>query len=204
MNRFIVVILLLGILTSCQNLLTPVQVAELYWTAVQNKDVSSMKKYSTAFWDSETDKFSSLPDINSFELGQITINEKKSEIDTTLYLIGSEHESIQLTTYLIQTEGIWKVDHSKTVSGVQPKSFSDVIEDLSELSDLLKDEFNRSLDEIDKAIPEIEKGISEFEQKIEEGIPELQQEIDDLVKKLQELFELPEEKEKQETTTTEI
>lgn len=206
MKRFMLFFACLLVLSSCQNTLTPETVSERYWRAVQAKDSKKIKQYSTAFWDTETEQINSLPEIESFVLGQIVINDHKAEVETNLNIKNSEPdiETIQLITYLIQTEGVWKVDYDKTMQGIGPKSFNDVIEELTELGNLLKDEFNHSLDEIDNAIPKIEEGISEFGEKIQEGIPELQNKLDELVQKLQDLLELPEQEENEEATTTEI
>ena len=200
----VITVILVMSLVACYQALLPDQVADKFWLAIVANDKEGIKKHSTLFWNAEMIDQQQMPKVESFNLETIVINDNKAEIDTVLYLHDLKDHPVNIITYLIQTDGVWKVNYQKTLQQLEPKKFNDAIEELSELGEKLSDEINRSLDELNEAIPKIEDEITEFEKKLEKGLPEFKQKIDELVKKLEQLLSLPEQQDEKESETTEI
>ena len=178
---------ILTTLSGCAANLTPMQVSEKFWIAIQNQDSATARKYIAEGTIHTDDVTESILPVNNVALGRTVIEENNAWIDTSVEIAGDRPFSMSLETVLLKNNNSWLVDYDATVASISRGSgVARVIGSLSELGDEFYDKLDRSLDEIERSLPEIQKEIETIEENIKQKLPELQRRLDEFMRQLEE------------------
>ena len=190
-------------ITSCNEGLYPIDVAEGFWRAVKDKDTESIQKYSTNISLKENELGENILPLDEITLGKTVIDGDGAWVDTTVTISGDKPFTIPLRTELIRENKRWKVDYDSTIQLVsQGSAVSNVINSIKNMSKDFAEELNQSMDEIQKTIPEMTEEVEKIEESLLEHIPELKKQIEEFVRELKDAIEEL-GKESGETTATE-
>ena len=190
-------------ITSCNEGLYPIDVAEGFWRAVKDKDAKAIQKYSTNISLKEDELGENILPLEEITLGKTVIDGESAWVDTTVTISGDKPFTIPLRTELIRENKRWKVDYNATIKLVsQGSAVSNVINSIRNMSKDLAEELNESMEEIQKTIPEVTEEVEKIEESLLEHIPELKKQIEEFVRDLKDAIEEL-GKEPGETTATE-
>ena len=182
-----ILVLVVSALTGCAASLTPMQVSEKFWTAIQNQDAVTARKYIAEETIGTEDITGNILPVSGVSLGRTVIEGKNAWIDTSVDIAGDRPFSMSLETVLLQNDSGWLVDYDATVESISRGSgVARVISSLSDLSDEFYNKLDRSLDEIERSLPEIQREIETIEENIRQKLPELQRRLDDFMRQLEE------------------
>ena len=201
------VLIALCLFSGCQSKLSPSEVSDKFWLGVKTANVALIKKMSAGSLDSEQVNLEALPQVKQYEFGKIIIDGDKAEIETKVSVLAEDKlHHIPVNTYLINVDGLWKVEYQKTTLPLTVKQdVTELFGDIQELSDEIGNEIKVSVEEFkEKALPEIRSKIQEAEKEIKEKLPELKNIIDEFLKDLEKSIEeaMPVEEEEVQTQET--
>lgn len=180
----------LVLLASCGEKTRPNDIAEQFWEFAQQKQLDQAKHYVS--WETasylkylSTDKLT----IAHVDLGKISEQEKRVEIDTVIVLLRKQGDNVRIptTTVLIKTEDVWRVQLQKTLVGVFSHTANEAAGQVNQL-------LSEGLKELDKALSEsvnimsrsLEQGAKDLSKSLEESAGELGNTLDVLKKDLDE------------------
>jgi len=177
-------------ITSCDEGLYPIDVAEGFWRAVKDKDTKAIQKYSTNISLKEKELSENILPLDEITLGKTVIDGDSAWVDTTVTISGDKPFTIPLRTELIRENKRWKVDYDATIKLVsQGSAVSNVINSIRNMSKELAEELNQSIEEIQKTIPEMTEEVKKIEESLLEHLPELKEQIEEFVRDLQDAIE---------------
>ena len=166
-------LLLIGLtllLNSCVESGSPKDVTEIFWSAVQLRDMEKAKQVAT--WDTvDYLKYLKAEKLHPerFELGEVMLSETRAEVATTLYTQKQGKSGIKVPgiTVLVKTEQGWRVDVKKTLNSVVKHTIDNVFNQLNGF-------MQEGLKELDKSLSE---SMNEVGKALEEGAKELKKEL---------------------------
>lgn len=181
--------------SGCAATLTPAEVSDRFWTAVQQKDYNTAGRYVTAEsrdMAKNTDDYRRDLDIKNVSFGKILIDHDKAWVDTVINIQAPTPYQVPLKTRLIQEDKQWKVDLASTMSGLsRDDSIAGVLDSLDEFSKMMNEKIEGSLDQIQKSLPQIQERIGTIEKKLNQKLPELRQRMDDIMQQLDGIINTP-------------
>jgi len=177
-------------ITSCNEGLYPIDVAEGFWRAVKNKDTKTIQKYSTNISLKEKELSENILPLDEITLGKTVIDGDSAWVDTTVTISGDKPFTIPLRTELIRENKRWKVDYDATIKLVtQGSAVSNVINSIRNMTKELAEELNQSIEEIQRTIPEMTEEVEKIEESLLEHLPELKKQIEEFVRDLKDAIE---------------
>ncbi len=186
-KRIISIFVISVMVSGCATNLSPIEVSQNFWTAVQNKDSQTIRKYITSASPRENDLTANILPVSNFTLGRTVIDKNQAWVDTTVEIAADDPFSLPIKTVLLQENEQWKVDYTATVASIS--SSSDVARILGNLNDLgiqFADKLNQSLGEIQKTLPEVQRELEKIEESMKQKLPELQQRMEEFMRQLEE------------------
>ena len=183
--------LFLLLISSCSEAKTPAEVTRLFWDALINNDIETAQKYTTL---PSQQQVKIDPDLNInntvLKIGEIRINDQQATVQTLFVYQKPEAKDqkpdLNINTYLLKDNGMWKVDFQKTTRLLPGKAFRDLMQSLQNLTQ--------------SYIKKLEEQAPLIEEKIESLNEQLIEEIEELNRKL----EKPESTEKPSPSTKSI
>jgi len=185
-------------ITSCNESLYPIDVAEGFWRAVKDKDTKAIQKYSTNNSLKEDEPGENILPLDEITLGKTVIDGETAWVDTMVTISGDKPFTIPLRTELIRENKRWKVDYDATIKLVsQGSAVSNVINSIRNMSKDLAEELNQSMEEMQKAIPEVTEELNQSMEEMQKAIPEVTEELNQSMEDIQKTIpEVVEEVEK--------
>ena len=172
-------------ITSCNEGLYPIDVAEGFWRAVKDKDTKAIQKYSTNNSLKEDEPGENILPLDEITLGKTVIDGETAWVDTMVTISGDKPFTIPLRTELIRENKRWKVDYDATIKLVsQGSAVSNVINSIRNMSKDLAEELNQSMEEMQKAIPEVTEELNQSMEEIQKTIPEVVEEVEKIEESL--------------------
>ena len=172
-------------ITSCNEGLYPIDVAEGFWRAVKDKDTKAIQKYSTNNSLKEDEPGENILPLDEITLGKTVIDGETAWVDTMVTISGDKPFTIPLRTELIRENKRWKVDYDATIKLVsQGGAVSNVINSIRNMSKDLAEELNQSMEEMQKAIPEVTEELNQSMEEIQKTIPEVVEEVEKIEESL--------------------
>ena len=172
-------------ITSCNESLYPIDVAEGFWRAVKDKDTKAIQKYSTNNSLKEDEPGENILPLDEITLGKTVIDGETAWVDTMVTISGDKPFTIPLRTELIRENKRWKVDYDATIKLVsQGSAVSNVINSIRNMSKDLAEELNQSMEEMQKAIPEVTEELNQSMEDIQKTIPEVVEEVEKIEESL--------------------
>ena len=157
--------------------LTPEQVAEQYWQALQSDDITTAKKLVSKSSQGELNNYLSLPDDKKPALNSIKLGETNTSINTTI------NGQINFETILILEGDEWKIDASRS----QPPSPQqpDQPSDFEQLSDNLQENMGQALEEGTEMLNKfMEEGSKEMSESLLKGMNKMNEALRDATEKM--------------------
>ncbi len=176
-SKLLVCILPFVLLSGCGDANEPKDVAEKFWSFAQEKELEQAKYYVS--WETASylkyiadEKFK----IAHVDLGQMTEQAERVEIDTVIVLKRKQGDNIRIPTktIVIKTENVWRIQLQETLTGIIKQT---VNEAAGQFNQMLSD----GLNELDKALSE---SVDSMSHSLEQGAKELSNTLDALKKDL--------------------
>lgn len=189
--RAVIVILGLMWAAACQEKMTPTEVAQAFWSAVQARDVDAVRALvaNGAAQGVEPDRI--LP-ISGFSLGRTVIDGNRATVDTQVRLAGDHPIDVSIETRLLNEHGVWKVDYAATVASVSDGGqLAGVLAEIRRLGRQFSGEMDRSLDELQRSLPQIEREIRALEEAFRSQIPELHRQLEEFAREMDKALKEP-------------
>ncbi len=193
LSRYPLLLLLpLFLLTACTEKLTPQQVAEQFWLAVEKHDVQRIQKLTAKGTISSGDISRHLLPIRNVSFAKTIIDGEQAEVETEVEVMSDKPLRVPLKTLLVQQDDIWLVDYNSTVAAVRVESsLAKLLDKLRIFSDEVKDQVNDSIHQFEQKVPEIERKLEEAEGMLKEKIPEIREQVEEFTRQLEELLKRP-------------
>lgn len=170
---------------------SPHKVTEKFWTAIEENDTSTLRKYVTSRSLKEEDFETDLPSISGVELGKTTIDGDRAWVKTSVVICSDDSGSITvpIETVLAMENGEWKVLYEETVLTIlETSKLARFLDRFGNLGEQFGQKFNHSLEELQRSLPEVEQELRELEKRLKAQLPEIQDRLEDLTKELEELL----------------
>jgi len=188
-SKLFTLFLTLVFLSGCGGSNAPKDVAEQFWSFAQQKKLDQAKYYVS--WETASylkymadDKFK----IAHVDLSTVSEQEERVEIDTVIVLKREQGDNIRIPTktVLIKTEGVWRIQLQKTLTGILKQSVNEAAGQFNQL-------LSEGLNELDKALNEsvnamsrsLEQGAKNLSKTLEESAGELGNTLDGFKKDLE-------------------
>jgi len=169
-------------LSGCATPLSPIEVSEQFWRAVQNKDAVTIQKLAVSSSFTAAKPVEGLPPIENFTLGRTIIDGKQATVETTIILRSDKPHTIPLETKLIQEKGQWKVVYGDTIPPLTDGG------PLSEALGNIKELLNKSAEELQRALPAIQRELKGIEEGLREQLPELRKHMEGVAKEVEKIL----------------
>jgi len=175
----------------CEEKLSPLEVTEKFWEAIQAQDMNAAHQYLASSFKKEESLTPLLP-ITKVELGKAVIEKEQAWVETTVTVHKDKMIAIPIRTILIQENGHWKVRYEETVAMLTETSeLARLLDQFGEFTEQFAEKFNKSLKELQRSLPEVERGLKEIESKLKAQIPEIKKRLEDIAEELENLFQSP-------------
>ena len=111
---------------------SPENVADSFWTALQNHELTLARSYATPETADMLNNADNDQDVTVI-LGETTMNDGEAHIQTTMKA-NDEGQSmdIAMTTVLVQQEGAWRVDVNKTMMSIFGGAMGEMMDQMGE------------------------------------------------------------------------
>lgn len=171
--------------------MTPDQTSEVFWQAVQEKNVVKVKEYSLSGTYTEEYDLADIGVITEINTGKIVIDGDRAEVSTTLKFENDEADNISLITILEKENEQWRVNYQLSMQPLMVnQDMQELMGDIEKLTEEFSEELEESVDEFkEKALPEIKSKLEEAQEEIRERIPELKNMIEEILEDLEESIE---------------
>jgi len=175
------------LLVSCEDQITPTQVTDQFWGAVQAGDSKKIRRLVSSKSAQQQDLGQDLLIIESWSTGKIIIDGDRSEVETEISVSGNKSFTAMITTYLLAEKGQWKIDYAATTDQLKVNSeIGLALHRLDEISSEMLEGLDQSIDKFHQAMPVIEQELSKIEEKLREKVPEIKQKLDEFIRQLEE------------------
>ncbi len=189
MMRFLFALCLLQ-LGACQQNLTPQQVTEAFWTALQQQNNQAVEQLIAPGTRSHVSETEQLLDIGTVTYGRIIIDKNIASVETEVEILADKPISVPLMTRLTQHNDQWLIDYDATVSSIRSNgSLGQLLGQLRNFGRDLGDKLEDSLGELEHKLPEIKRQLEDFEGQFRSVMPELQQQLEEFARQLKESLE---------------
>lgn len=177
------------LLSSCSITDTPAETTRFFWNALIANDLKTAQNYVTQSSKQQVTIDPELDLQNSLlKIDEIRINDQQATVQTVFKYPQKEDQkpNINITTYLVKENNVWKVDYQKTSRMFPGKAFRDLMQSLENLTQSYK------------------KKLQEQAPLIEEKIETLNEQLIERIDELNRQLQKPEVIEKQEPSTQSI
>lgn len=140
--------LLVGSITGCGSSGdSPETVADSFWTALQNQELTLARSYATPETADMLNDTNNEQDVD-VTLGETTMKDGEAHIQTTMKT-DNEGQSmdIAMITVLVQQEGAWKVDVNKTMMSIFGGAMGEMMEQMGEAMEELGESMAEGMQE---------------------------------------------------------
>lgn len=170
---------LLMMLSGCQTVSTPEQVAEAFWEAMAEGNVESAQNYATQDTQHLVSKQRNLED-STVTTGSVVIDGGKATVKTVLALQKTENDKkLTFDTVLLKENKAWKVDYQQTLNNLSILPFGDLFKSLKAIGDTINKELENQIPLIEQQIrtfsEELIKQLDEFRRQLESPPPDKKQ-----------------------------
>ena len=164
------------LLNACSEANTPAEVTRLFWDALIINDIEKAQHYTT---QQSKQQIKIDPDLNiknaALKIGEIRINDQQATVQTLFVYQKPEAKNqkpdLNINTYLIKDNGIWKVDFQKTTRLLPGKAFRDLMQSLQNLT-------QSYIKKLEEQAPLIEEKIESLNEQLIDEIEELNRKLE--------------------------
>jgi len=166
---------LLFLLSGCQAVSTPEQVATEFWQAMAGSDLDSARKYATRETQYLVNREQTLEDA-TVKTGTALIGGSNATVATlmTLKKTGS-NDVLSFDTVLLKENDQWKVDYQQTLNNLSILPLGDIFRSLRALGETFNKELKQQVPLFEKQIKsfseELIRQLDEFRRQLEKSAP---------------------------------
>lgn len=183
------IILLLG---GCGNRLSPLEVSERFWTAVQQGDTQAMQRHIASATAAEQASAEDILPVTGVEFGRTVIDGERASVETTLTLGDSYPYRLPIKTQLLQEKQVWKVDYDATVAVIHHDGRAAVLLDtIQRINEALSRQLQESLVELEGLMPLLQRELAILEQSLKDSLPELRRQLEEALRELEKSLPVP-------------
>ncbi len=156
---------------SCTETNTPAETTRLFWNALITNDLKKAQSYvpKTSNQLESIDPYLDLQNTH-IKIGEIRINDLQATVQTLFTYQQNQKPDMDITTYLVKKNNIWKIDYQKTSRMFPGKAFMDLMQSLENLSQSYKKK-------LEEQVPLIEEKIESINEQLIEKIDELNRQL---------------------------
>ena len=186
LQSFILVLILMTPF-ACASKITPQEVTQSFWQAVEQHKNQDLKNLISSAADFDDKRSFSVSDI---QIGKVIIEGELASVETELVVLTEKPFRTTIKTHLIQIDGSWKVDYQKTIPALTQISAADkVLDDIKSLGKIFSDSVGKSIEDLKAQWPALKQQLEELEADAEATIPELRKKLDEIKKKFEQHIE---------------
>jgi hypothetical protein len=166
---------LLLMLSGCQTVTTPEQVAASFWEAMAEGHLENARKYATLNTQHLISQQQNLENA-SIETREAVIDGLNAKVPTTLTLQKPENNRIlTFNTILLKESDQWKVDYQQTLNNFSTFPFGDIVKSLRSIGDVINRELEQQIPLFEKQLEffseELRRQMEEFRRQLEKAAP---------------------------------
>jgi uncharacterized protein (DUF885 family) len=177
-------------LSACFGPKSPQEVTKAFWEAVLDNNAKYAVEYSTLSESKYYDSFSK--DWSGYEpsFGKVIIEKKEASVVTEFSSpANSGLASRNFTTYLVLSNGEWKVDYDRTKDSVLGGSLGDLVSTLNKMGDDLSKQLQSSADrfrvEMERMARVLEQESRSYRQQAQKTLEQYAEQLRKSIKELQ-------------------
>jgi len=192
-NRIsILSICFLILLAGCKKNLSPIEVADKFWTGMKTNDTEMIKETLSRQSIQDLVKMEEILPVKEFNLTRTIIEGNHASVDTDVIIAADKPYQVPVETVLIKENNEWKVQYKVTVANISSgNQIAKIIGNIDELSEEFSEEMQQSMDEFKKAVPEMKRQINKAQEQFRKIIPQLQDKFEELIREIEESLEQP-------------
>lgn len=192
MTRLLASACIILLLAGCGNRLSPLEVSERFWTAVQQGDMQAVEHHSAAGTVDRRIDFEDMLKVTAVEFGRIIIDGDRAVVETTAMIGNDRTYDLPLKTYLRQEQATWKVDHDATLAVLYGDGSAAILFDtIQRFSETLSRQLRESLTELQGLVPLLERELAELERSLKDSLPELRRQIEEALREFERSLPAP-------------
>lgn len=166
---------LLFLLSGCQTVSTPEQVATEFWQAMAGSDLDSARKYATRETQYLVNREQTLEDA-TVKTGTALIGGSNATVATLMTLKKSgSNDVLSFDTVLLKENDQWKVDYQQTLNNLSILPLGDIFRSLHALGETFNKELKQQVPLFEKQIKsfseELIRQLDEFRRQLEKSAP---------------------------------
>lgn len=166
---------LLIMLSGCQTVQTPDQVAAAFWEAMAAGDIETARDYATQESRYLVTRQQNLADA-SWKTGKVLIDGGSARVATVLTLQKPENNRIlTFDTVLSKEHDLWKVDYQQTLNNLLNQPFGSLFKSLREIGEAINQELEQQIPLFEKQLKsfseELIRQLDQFRRDLEKSLP---------------------------------
>lgn len=190
--RIMLPFLILLLSSACVEQRSPLQVSEVYWSAVREGDVDTIRRHLIAESMRGPLNIEDLLPISDVRFGRTVIDGDRAWVETTVMVTSDRPFTLPTKTVLFFERKQWRVEYRSTMETLSNQGgLASVIDAIEKLSDQFQDSFDETLDELERTLPEVKREVERLEDHIRTRIPELQKRLEEFERELEEALKDP-------------
>jgi hypothetical protein len=159
---------------ACSSPNSPKGVAKSFWDGVLAQDQDAARKYVSAATQNAVDFSKNTRDwkVMKVELGTTDMSGNEAMVHTII-VDQSTNAKYAFNTYLVQENGVWRVDYLRTrKASITSEIFSDIISSLDRFNKGLTNDFDNTIAGFREAAPQIKVELDQLTQTLADHMKE--------------------------------
>lgn len=192
MTRLLTSVCIILLLAGCGNRLSPLEVSERFWTAVQQGDMRAVERHSAAGTVGRRIDSEDMLNVIGVEFGRVIIDGERAVVETTATIGNDRTYELPLKTYLQQEQETWKVDHDASLAVLYSDGSAAILFDtIQRINETLSRQLRESLTELQGLVPLLERELAELERSLKESLPELRRQVEEALREFERSLPAP-------------
>jgi hypothetical protein len=195
LTGFCIIVLLGG----CGNRLSPLEVSERFWAAVQQGDTQAMQRHIASGTIAGQPGTGDMLAVTGADFGRTIIDAERASVETTL-TVGDEYPyKLPIETYLLQENRAWKIDYNATVAVIrQDGRAAALLDTIQRINEALSRQLQDSLMELQDLMPLLERELAILGQSLKDSLPELRRQLEEALRELEKSLPEPQHEPREE------
>jgi exonuclease VII small subunit len=169
---------------------SPLEVAEIFWDAVERGDADTVRKVTRPESLPEAEITENILPISNIEFGRIIIDGDEATVETQLTVQSDRPLRVPVETLLRREDGKWRVDYQATVASVKRDSqVAALLQGLHEFNERITRAMDESVSELERTLPELERQLRSLEREMQSQLPEWQKRLEEFAERMEEALQ---------------
>lgn len=192
MARLLIALCIILLLGGCGNRLSPLEVSERFWSAVQRGDAQEVQQHSIAGTIGRPVSSADMLTVTEVDFGRTIIDGDRATVETVVMVGRDQPYRLPLKTYLEQQQHAWKVDYDATMGPIHGDGSAAILFDaISRINEALSRQLQESLTELQDLVPLLERELADLERSLRDSLPELRRQLEDALREFEKSLPAP-------------